>query len=356
MAYTTIDDPSAYFKVQLYTGTGSSNAITFNDTDTDMQPDAVWIKQRDSTDAHVLFDAVRGVQKMLQPNATSAQGDESTTLTAFGSDGFTVISDSAVNSSSGSYVSWNWKANVAGSANTAGSINTTATSVGTTQGFSIMQYEGNVTAGATIGHGLGAVPQFMIFKNIDAVRSWYVYHHKNTAAPATDYLKLDTSAATADFDGLWNDTVPSSTLVTLGDGSDTNGDGETHIAYCWSEKQGFSKFGGYTGNGNADGTFIYCGFRPAYVFVKKTSGTGQWTQWDNKRHPINRGDNTSSGLALNTTAAEATDEVMSLDFLSNGFKMRDTQVDRNGSGTTNIFAAFAEAPFVNSNGVPCNAR
>jgi len=337
-AYTTIDDPSAYFKVQLYTGNGSANhAITFDDTDTDMQPDLVWIKNRDATDEHCLFDAQRGATKVLHIEA-GAEITDTDTLDSFTSDGFQVDADVKVNTNTEKYVAWCWKES-------------------TTSGFDIDLYSGTGSA-RTEAHGLSAVPHFYVVAKRDGDDSrWVVYHHKNTSAPETDTLQLNTSGATSD-NTRWNDTAPTSSVFSLGTDNAVNGtaDGGTYVAYLWSEKQGFSKFGSYTGNGNADGTFIYCGFRPAYVFVKKTSATGQWTQWDNKRHPINRGDNTSSGLALNTTAVEATDEVMSLDFLSNGFKMRDNQSDRNGSGTTNIFAAFAEAPFVNSNGVPCNAR
>jgi len=354
MAYTTIDDPSAYFKVQLYTGNGSANhAITFDDTDTDMQPDLVVIRQRDATvGGNCWFDSVRGATKLVLSNTDAAESTDADTLDSFASDGFQVDADTKVNDNTKLYVAWCWNTQGgAGSSNTAGSINTTATSVGTTQGFSIMQYEGNVTAGATIGHGLGAVPQFMIFKNIDASRSWYVYHHKNTAAPATDYLKLDTNAATADFDGLWNDTAPSSTLVTLGDGSDTNGDGETHIAYCWSEVQGFSKFGVYEGNNNADGTFVYTGFRPAFVLSKSIDSTHDWQLWDNKRSGYNE-DNDM--VVLSNT--DARDTSTFVDLVSNGFKWRTSTAAGPNVSETFIYAAFAEAPFVNSNGVPCNAR
>ena len=354
-AYTAIDDSEAYFQPVIYTGTGSSQAVTLPGS-TDMQPDVVWINGRDQANMDQWYDSQSGVLKFISPNIASGEETLSGTgtaagMSAFGSDGFTVLTHNGINKSSQLYVALCWKAGGSGSANTAGSINTTATSVDTTHGFSIMQYEGNVTAGATIGHGIGAAPHFMIFKNIDASRSWYIYHHKNTAAPATDYLKLDTNAATADFDGLWNDTAPSSTLVTLGDGSDTNGDGETHIAYCWTEVQGFSKFGTYTGNGNADGPFVYTGFKPAFVILKRTASSNSWQLGDNKRTP-----NNPANIFLFPDTSGAEESFTLYDSLSNGFKIRSSTSAINTSGEAFIYMAFAEAPFVNSEGVPNNAE
>jgi len=349
MAYTTIDDPSAYFKVQLYTGTGSSNAITFNDTDTDMQPDAVWIKQRDSTDAHVLFDAVRGVEKMLQPNTTGQEGDESTTLTAFGSDGFTVGSDSATGSSSGSYVSWNWKAGTTSGINATGAdITPSGYSFDQTSGFSVVAYTGSASSGDALPHGLGAVPHMMIVKARTAVtEGWFVYHHKHNATPEDYGSRLDTTAVPSD-NTIWNDTVPTSVLVQFSAGDGVNGSAN-YIAYFFTSKQGFSKFGGYEGNGNADGTFVYTGFRPAFVMIKDIDATGHWYLYDAKRDGYNPD---QDYLQIADTAAEVTTDT--IDLVSNGFKCR--LATRINSSSTFIYAAFAEAPFVNSNGVPCNAR
>ena len=359
MAYTTIDDPSAYFKVQLYTGNGSANhAITFDDTDTDMQPDFVWIKNRDATDNHCLFDAVRGATKLLTSNLGDVVGSnevtDTDTLDSFTSDGFQVDADVKVNTNAEDYVAWCWKANGTGSANTSGSINTTATSANTTSGFSIIDYVGNQTDGSTIGHGLGAVPHvFMVHVRNADESAWFVYHHKNTSAPETDYLQLHGTNATSDYNLAWNDTAPTSTLITLGRESHVSYNTKNMICYAWTEIQGFSKFGSYTGNGNADGPFIYTGFKPAMVILKESGASGDnWQIMDNKRKPANPVD----GLLKPNASTAEQDPSDAKDFLSNGFKIKNSAAENNGSGNTFIYLAFAEAPFVNSNGVPCNAR
>jgi len=355
MAYTAIDDPSAYFKVQLYSGDGTAigsggQAITFDDTDTDMQPDLVWVKSRTDSQNHNVSDSVRGGTKTLYANSSYFEETKTEAIASFQSDGFTVGDWEQVNDSGDTFVAWNWNTQGgAGSSNTAGSINTTTTSVGTTQGFSMSTYTGNDAAGATIGHGLGAVPGLIIIKCRDASQSWCVYHHKNTAAPETDYLILDTNAATADNVNRWNDTAPTSTLITLGDENQVNGS-QTYVAYAFTGKQGYSKFGGYTGNGDVDGVFNYTGFRPAYLVIKRTDGVESWLMLDNKRDPYNPAINY---FLANSANAETTGNP-SIDFCANGFKMRDD--DRNESGAEYVYIAFAESPFVNSEGVPTNAR
>ena len=331
MAYTTIDDPSAYFKCQLYTGTGSSNAVTFNDTDTDMQPDLVITKNRDSARAGMLFDSVRGVEKRFVTSTDDASGDDSNTLTAFGSDGFTVGSSNEVNESSDGMVAWCWKESA-------------------TSGFDMVAYTGTGSA-KTESHSLSAVPHFMLVKQRSNAYEWKVYHHKNTSAPETDYLILNTTAATFDRDTVWNDTAPTSSVFSVGTEDGTNENTETFMAYLFSEKQGYSKFGSYTGNGNADGAFVYTGFKPAFILLKNSSGSSDWQLIDNKRLGYNVDNNR---LKANETQTEDTTDY--LDLLSNGFKIRSTSGDYNTSGNTFIYAAFAEAPLVNSNGVPCNAR
>ena len=350
-AFTTIDDPSAYFKIQLYTGNGSANhAITFNDTATDMQPDMVWIKNRDATDKHCLFDSVRGATKVLHPNHSSAESTDTDTLDSFTSDGFQVDADVKVNTNTEDYVAWCWKANGSGSANTAGSIDTTATSANTTSKFSIIKFTGNDTGGATIGHGLGVVPEMVIVKSTTTY-DWAVYHHKKSAAPETDYIVFNTTAATADHVGRWNDTAPSSTLVTLGDNGDVNGS-NTMIAYCWASVQGFSKFGSYVGNGNADAPFVYTGFRPKFLIIKVSDATNNWVLWDRERNPVNEG--THCSLIPNGTDVDNCNTgYLVMDFLSNGFKYTDTNAIANTAGKTYIYIAFAHSPFVNSSGVPC---
>ena len=363
MAYTSIDDPSAYFQTVTWTGNGTDGRTITLPGSTDMQPDFIWVKNRSDGEDHCLMDVVRTFAsgKAMRTNGGDEEGGVGTASRGWveaASDGFTCEDGSSnanlVNASSDTYVAWCWKAGGgSGSSNTAGSINTTSTSVDTTSKFSISTYTGNDTAGATIGHGLGVVPHLIIIKSRSHVQSWVVYQHKNTSAPETDYLLLNTTAATADNSNRWNDTAPSSTLITLGDENQSNGSGYTYVAYAWSEVQGFSKFGTYTGNGNADGTFVYTGFRPAFVLVKRTNTSGgNWWLWDNKRLGYNAA-NDNQYADLNN--AEDTSG-RGINLLSNGFKCISTDNGSNGSGNTYIYAAFAHSPFVNSSGVPNNPR
>jgi len=361
MAYTAIDDPSAYFKVQLYTGNGSANhAITFDDTDTDMQPDFVWIKNRDAADGHCLFDALRGATKLLDTQGNAVETTDTDTLDSFTSDGFQVDADVKVNTNTEAYVAWCWKANGTGSSNTNGTINTTATSANTTAGFSINTYVGNATADQTVGHGLGAVPHMIISKNRSNssthYNDWIVYHHTNATANDKKLL-LNTTGAVASTNE-WGDTDPTSTVYsvhTSGDGA-TNDGTDTHLSYVWTSVQGFSKFGSYVGDGvSGNGPFIYTGFRPAFIIYKNTASAYRWGMYDTKRDPHNLVDNL---LYPDINNAENAGDARTLDILSNGFKIRATGdiLDINESGEKIIYMAFAEAPFVNSNGVPCNAR
>jgi hypothetical protein len=329
--YTAIDDPEAYFQTKIYTGTGSSAARTF-DGDTDMQPDMVWIKNRDGTEQHVIFDAVRGVQKYLTPNTEAAEATTATTLTAFGSDGFTEGGHGITGGSSATYVAWCWKESA-------------------TAGFDIVLYTGTGST-ATPSHSLSAVPHVMIVKRRNTSEGWQIYHHKNTAAPETDVLTLDTSAATSDESNRWNDTAPTSSVFTVEDHVTVNAADDTYVNYLWTEKQGFSKFGSYTGNGSStEGAFIYTGFRPAYLVVKRTDSTNVWSCYDNKRNTFNI---MSSEQELNDNKADQANS--RFDLLSNGFQNKTGGGANNTSGGTYVYMAFAEAPFVNSNGVPCNAR
>ena len=331
MAYTTIDDPSAYFQTTLYTGNGSTNAIT-NSGNSDLQPDWVWIKKRSATENHALYDSVRGTTKTLYSNLTDAEYTESTSLTAFDSNGFTLGSDGIVNANTGTYVSWNWKESA-------------------TAGFDIVSYTGDGSSGLTVSHSLSAVPSVMIIKNRSGSYSWAVYHHKNTSAPETETLFLDTTDATSDRVNEFNDTAPTSSIFTVGDGNSVNNSSENFIAYLFAEKQGYSKFGSYTGNGSTDGTFIYTGFKPAFVIFKKTSATANWSVRDNKRDSFNAGD---TNLFANLVDAESSSN--DVDFLSNGIKLRNAGSNWNSSSATYIYMAFAENPFVTSTGVPATAR
>ena len=346
--YTTIDDPEAYFQVKAYTGTGSSQALTL-DGDTDMQPDLVWIKSRSTTGHHNVFDSVRGTTQTLYSNLDEGQSAEANALTAFGSDGFTVGSYSDVNASSATIVAWCWKAGTTSGINTTGAgITPSAYSFNQTSGFSILKYTGTGSE-TTVAHGLAAIPEVIIIKKTSGAIGWAVKHKDLTADDYYLYLN-DTIAQTNGADNF-PDTASTSVLFSIETDDPTNTNTGTYVAYAFASKQGFSKFGSYVGNGNADGTFVYTGFRPAWVMIKQFSAAGnQWNLVDNKRDIDNP---VTEYLLANTSGAEVTYTM--LDFLSNGFKLRTVASNFN-SASSYIYMAFAEAPFVNSNGVPCNSR
>ena len=349
-AYTTIDDPSAYFKVQLYTGNGSANhAITFDDTDTDMQPDFVWIKNRDAADAHCLFDSVRGATQLLSSDANTSEATDADTLDSFASDGFQVDADDKVNTNTEKYVAWCWKAGTAHSndqsATGVGDIDSEG-SANTTAGFSIAKFTTSGTSVQTVAHGLGAVPDMYIAKGRANNTSWFVYHKD---MGNTHRISLDTGAAAVD-NTMWGDTSPTSTVFSI---NPDNFGATTSIGYFFKSIQGYSKIGLYTGNGNADGPFIYTGFQPSFIMLKTSSGTNGWWMGDSARSSYN---NELSSLYPEDPEAEYTSSGHEVDWLSNGFKIRNTNGRFNTSGGTYIYIAFAKAPLVNSNGVPCTAR
>ena len=343
--YTTINDPSLYFNTVLWTGNDTTATAI---TGVGFQPDMTWIKERSEVRSHVLFDVIRGATVQLNPNDTATDATVAESLQSFDADGFTVGDATSVNKSGETYVGWNWKANGAGSANTDGSINTTATSANTTAGFSINQWDGS-DADGTLGHGLNVAPRCILIKNQDAAEQWYVYHESMGNG---NRMVLNDNSAQSSAADWWQDTSPTTSVIYLSGVDGINGNNDM-INYCWHEVQGFSKFGSYTGNGNADGPFIYTGFRPAYVMFKRTDSTSPWSMFDNKRDVDNV---THHRLEAQATNAEYTGSEMYHDILSNGFKLRTTDAEFNTSGGTYIYMAFAEAPFVNSNGVPCNAR
>ena len=352
-AYTTIDDPEAYFQVQLYTGNGSANhAITLGG-DTDMQPDLVWIKNRDATDSNCLFDSARGATNVLHSDTETAEVTDTDTLDSFASDGFQVDADVKVNTNAEKYVAWCWKAGTSftndQSATGVGSIDSDG-SINTTSGFAIIRWSGTAS-NATIAHGIAA-PKMMIIKRISGgTEQWIVYHQ--AISPAKHLFLNLTDAETADTNNFQN-TATTSSVFSVGTYNQMNASGtDNMIAYCFAPKQGFSKFGTYTGNGNADGPFIYTGFRPAMVILKESGASGDnWQIMDNKRKPANPVD----GLLKPNASTAEQDPSDAKDFLSNGFKIKNSAAENNGSGNTFIYMAWAEAPFVNSNGVPCNAR
>ena len=358
MAYTTIDDGSAYFQTKLYTGTGSSNSVT-NDGNSDLQPDFIWIKERDGTGQHGAFDSSRGVQKELKIDEDGAESTASQSVTAFNSDGFTVGTAGDYNGSDNSQVAWQWKAN-GGTTTTNDASSTGVGSIdsvyqaNTTAGFSIVSYTGTGSAG-TIAHGLGAVPSWMVVKNRSKSggEGWMVYHQGNTSAPETEHLQIHNTNATSDNDIAWNDTAPTSTVFSVKDDDSTNDSGETHIAYLWTDIQGYSKFGDYIGTGNDDGPFVYTGFKPAWLMIKRTTANA-WGIYDSARGVFNE---ITMNLDADRTDAENTaTNYDDLDFLSNGFKLYEENDDINASDGTYIYMAFAEHPFVSSEGTPVTAR
>ena len=297
-----------------------------------------------------MFDAVRGATKFVSSNDTSVEETVADTLTAFGADGFTLGTDltqGVVNNLNETFVSWNWKAGGAGSANSDGSITSTV-SVNTTSGFSIVKWTGNSTAGATIGHGLGVKPNVVIIKNLGATTQWLTWFD-SFANTEMIYLNLTNAKGTSQT--YFNSTTPTSSLITLGGGADENQN--TMVAYCFAELTGFSKFGSYVGNGNADGAFIYTGFKPAFILGKNANVAGQhWFMNDNKRLGYN---GSSAWLKADGNDAELTN-LVNCDLLSNGFKLRNNNDIFNDSGETFVYMAFAEEPLVSSNGIPATAR
>ena len=343
MAYSTIIKPTDYFNTKLYTGTDNSNAIT----GVGFQPDWVWLKNR-STGSNKLMDAVRGSNSSLCTNNNNA-AEGAAYFSSFDSNGFTVdTSSSDINADGQNYVGWNWKANGQGSSNTDGSINSTYTSANTTSGFSIVSYTGT-NATATVGHGLGVAPKMIIWKELGNSNDWPVWH---TNLSATQVLILNTTAATASDTNVMG-TLPTSSVFSIGQGARTNRSGGTYIAYCFAEKQGFSKIGYYLGNQNADGPFLYTGFKPAFILSKKIDGASDWYIFDSKREGYNIDNDT---LLANQTNAESTTDY--LDIFSNGYKVRTTDGDLNTNNGEYVYLAFAENPFVANvdGGLPTTAR
>ena len=336
--YTTIKKPLDYFNTKLYSGSNG----TQNVTGVGFQPDWTWLKCRSSAYHHRLFDAVRGVNKNIRSNSSDAEQNIVEGITAFASDGFSVTQGSNLeyNASGQTYVSWNWKGNGAGSSNSDGDITSTV-SANTTAGFSVVKFTANGTNNGTIGHGLGAAPKIIFYKRTDSTGDWFVVY--KFVDGSLDFMKLNANDAKQDL-----------TLGTYGFSTSTTftnlGFGNTHnmIAYCFAEKTGYSKFGSYVGNGNADGTFVYTGFKPAWVMFKRIDNSSNWHMQDNKRIGYNLN---NYRLYADVADAETTSGVV--DFLSNGFKFRATAMNTNGG--TFIYTAFGQS-IVGSNNIPATAR
>ena len=334
----TIKKPNQHFDATLYTGTGSTQSITNAGS---FQPDLVWVKNRSGATDHALYDAVRGTTKQLESNTTTAETTEATGLTAFGTNGFTIGALAQMNTSANNYVGWQWKAGGATTVNTSGTISSNV-SVNATAGFSVVTYTGT-GANATVGHGLGIAPRMIItFCRSNAGSNHLTYH---ASLGNTQCLLLEATSAALTSSTFWNNTSPTSSVFSLGTSGDVNTSGRTYVAYCWAEIAGFSSFGSYTGNGSADGVFVYLGFRPKFVMIKGTGASvANWNIFDTSRDTYNI---EGQYLAANTNDAEGT--LGTLDGLSNGFKIRTNQVFANNSAETFIYMAFAEAPFKFSN-------
>ena len=357
MAYTNIDDPSAHFQTAVYTGSNSNQSIT-NDGNSDLQPDWIWanyVTAPSYTNHRGMIDSSRGRAKILHSDDSSAE--QTTTnaaydLVSFDTDGFTVgavNSISSLNASGITNVAYQWKANGGTtSTNTNGSITSTV-QVNADAGFSIVTYTGTGSAG-TVGHGLGVAPDTIITKNRDTTANWYIKHHKHTNNYG--YINLDLEAYFVNNDSVWTQTDPTSTVYSIGTASGISQNNSNMVAYCFAEKQGYSKFGIYYGNQNANGPFVHTGFKPAFILVKSNSNYKYWYAYSNKRPGYNV---TNLGMPVSVNSGE-TSSGIDVDFLSNGFKMRAASTTVNTASTIHYYWAFAEQPFVTSTGIPATAR
>jgi len=340
-----INKPNEYFNTVLYTGNGSTQSVT----GVNFQPDWSWLKCRSTAYNHRLYDSVRGALKNLISNSTAAEATADNGLSAFNSDGFTVTEGGdAYNSSGQTYVGWNWLAGGTASSNTDGSITSTV-SANTTSGFSIVSFTAPASGNFTVGHGLSSPPEMIIIKNRDISQSWYVLH-KDLTSFTDRYLRLQTTSAEITYPMMSQ--TPSTTLLYLIVGATADAS-NNHIMYCFNSVKGYSKIGSYTGNRSTDGTFIYTGFKPAFVMVKRSDGgTSGWYTLDSARNTFNVVQNR---IEPNTSNTESTG-LNIFDFVSNGFKLRDSDTAWNVNGGTYIYIAFAENPLVGTNNIPTTVR
>jgi len=354
MAYTTIDDPSAHFQTAIYTGSSSSVTVT-NDGNSNLQPDFIWVKRRNGANDHNIFDTNRGVTKRMWSNQVSSENTGDGTGVTIHSDGFntgTYWGD--VNSNGNTFIGWQWKANGGTtSSNTSGSVTSTV-QTNSTADFSIITYTGDGNDGANIGHGLSGAWDCVWIKNRGVGDHWQCYHkyqQDNSENTGASFNDSDAFATCVNTSG--RPTRNSTNLINLNDCGDItsiNGSSENYICYAFKEVKGYSKFGSYLGNGNADGPFVFTGFKPAMI-LKKGVGSGDWHISDNKQNSHNPHDN-----ALRPNENNATETGNTLDFLSNGFKLLNTGGSWNSSGNRYVYMAFAQSPFVSSEGIPTTAR
>ena len=348
MAYISFQ-PSDYFNAKLWNGNSSTQAIT----GIGFQPDFVWLKQRTGTQNHQLLDAIRGANNCLFSNLTNAAVQDTDILNSFDSDGYTLGYQDQSNDTGATYVGWNWRANGSGSSNTDGTITSTV-SANTTAGFSIVKWTGTASAG-TIGHGLGVAPKVVLVKRYSTSGGGWLMQHGDLTG-ATYVVKLNTSGVEENDGANFNSAFPTSSVFSVYNSNNTNKSGDLHIAYCFAEKKGFSKFGKYNGLGTTTGQFVYTGFKPAFVMTKiATTGgndTGGWVMMDNKSYP----NNLSNSPVIFANLSNAQSDSYNGEIFSNGFRFNANSVTVNGSGNSYIYMAFAEHPLVSSNGVPATAR
>jgi len=350
MAYTTIDDPSAQFQTLLYTGNSSSPRDLVNDGNSDLQPDFVWVKGRSHADIHLLYDSSRGGGNFLRSASSAAENTGGFGVTAFNSDGFRTNAYAYTNENTHTYVAWQWKANGGTTASNSNGSITSTVQANTDAGMSIVQYTGTGSA-ATIGHGLGVAPAMYIVKNRDQTGTNWTVFHKDLTSNAYS-LYLNSTAAQSNSVGYWNGTSPTSTVFSIKNTSgDVNTNTEDYVVYCFANVQGYSKAGKYIGNGSTDNAFVYTGFKPACVIIKCSSAVSHWRIFDHKRLGYNP---SNEKLYPNLDNAEGT--ATEIDFLSNGFKIRSSDTDVGNNSSDYIYMAWAENPFVSSEGVPTTAR
>jgi len=342
MAYTTINKSSDYFKTVTYTGNGAARTITVG-----MQPDLVFTKSRDAAHHGIFTDAVTGAGKRFTASSNSAQDTTGASVASFVSTGYTLTDNSTINGNNEKGVSWNWKMGGTGSTNNDGSVASTV-SVNTTAGHSIVKW--TAAGAATVGHGLGAVPKAMLTFRVGGSQDRFVYH---VATGNDHYMRLNQNTAKTDDAQAWQDTTPTSSVFTVG----TQFDGSDYVAHCFAEKTGYSKFGLYYGNSDNNGPFVYCGFKPSMIMIKETGSTSEWFVIDSQRSSKTTGGNTLDRFLRPSTSDAETDSAWhKIDFLSNGFKIQDDDADINDASYNYLYMAFAEAPLVGSNNIPCTAR
>ena len=342
MAYSTVDKASLFQNNVLYTGTGGVQTIS----GVGFEPDFTWCKDRTNSYDHVWFDQVRGATERISSNTTGAESTQVNDLTAWNSDGFVVGSGSNINNNTNLFVSWNWKLGTT-SGLTGGTITPSSYSINTTARQGIYKRTGTASAG-TITHGLGGTPKMIITKNLSSTSNWRVYH---VALGSGNGINLNETAGDYSDANLWNGTDPTSTVYSIGSSNDTNKSGSDFIDYVFCEMSGFSSIGKYTGNGNADGPFVYLGFRPAFLLVKCWSHAEPWLLWDDKRLGYNE-----KNYRINANEAGGDNTSIEIDLLSNGFKFISSGAHLNGSGRYYLYLAFADFPLVSSNDVPGTAR